>query len=229
MVILLLQSLLVLVVAYLVGLPIGGALGRMLTPSARPVVPPAVIQDEEAIPTYHGFELSPAAEPVPEPLPEPLPEPWPKPSHEAIVVPLRPDPPPPPPLIKPKWEERIYFPTQTFGIAVRCCPPELNIVRRPEPSPLAGLAPADQQDILARTRLSEEPERLWKPEDQPDDLTQLGMDADEAEILNRLGIFHTWQVAQWSPQHVLWIARRLKDPSRIINGDWIGRAAQVAA
>ena len=220
MVVLLLQSFVVLLVAYLVGLPIGGVLGRWLAPAARPVAE-RIIEDEAPVPAYHGFELSHAAEAVVVPF-VPIPAP-------PAPAPATPQPAPPPPAVKPKWEERLYFPTQTFGIAVRCCPPDINITRRPEPSPLAGLTPADQQDILARTRLSEEPERLWKPEDEPDDLTRLGMDANEAAILNHLGIFHTWQVAQWSPQHVLWVARRLKDPSRIINGDWIGRAALAAA
>ncbi len=206
MVVLLLQSLLVLVLAYLVGLPIGSALGKALTPAAKSAaaLEPAVTEVPEArpeprpVPAYRGIDLAPAV-------------------VAAAVVP-----------VKPKWEERIYFPTSTFGIAVRCCPPEINIVRRPQRSPLADLAPAEQQDILARTRLSEEPERLWKPEKTADDLTGLGMNAEEARTLNGLGIFHAWQIAEWSPQHVLWIARRLKDPSRVVNDNWIGKAARMA-
>lgn len=209
MVILLLQSLAVLVVAYLVGLPVGGVLGGWLRPAKRAV-------------------KKPVAAPVVEQVPEPAPEPKPVPVYRGIdlapvpaAVAVAP--------VKPKWEERIFFPTQTFGIAVRCCPPEINIIRRPGRSPLADLAPAEQQDILARTRLSEEPERLWKPEKAPDDLTGLGMNAEEARTLNGLGIFHAWQIAEWSPQHVLWIARRLKDPSRVVNDNWIGKAARMAA
>lgn len=205
MVILLLQSLAVLVLAYLVGLPIGGILGRWLTPAKRPVaVPEPVVEEVPAepvprpLPAYRGIDLAPAV-------------------VAAAVAP-----------VKPKWEETIYFPTSTFGIAVRCCPPEINIVRRPQRSPLADLRPEEQQDILARTRLSEEPERLWKPEKAPDDLTGLGMNAEEARTLNGLGIFHAWQIAEWSPQHVLWIARRLKDPSRVVNDNWIGKAARMA-
>lgn len=204
---LLVQSALVLVVAFLTGLVIGEILGAALRP--RPKVKPAPV------------ELA-AAEPEPEPEPA-LPV--------AVAAPPPPTPPTPvpaPPPPKPKWEERIFFPTATYGIAVRCCPPEINIVRRPGPSPLIGLSPAEQQDILARTQLSEEPEMLWKPQGAPDDLTRIGLDASEAKLMYRLGIFHAWQIAQWQPQHVLWIARRLKDPHHVVNGNWIGRAARMA-
>lgn len=196
------QSLIVLVVAYLIGLPVGAMLGRLLRP-AQVMESPVVVAVEpepepEPVRAYRGIDLAPA--PV------------------VAAAPAR-----------PKWEETIFFPTATFGIAVRCCPPEINIVRRPVRSPLADLAPAEQQDILARTRLSEEPERLWAPVNGPDDLTGLGMNADEAKTLNGLGIFHAWQIAEWSPQHVLWIARRLKDPSRVVDNNWIGRAARMVA
>ena len=181
----LVQSALVLFVAFLIGVMAGEMLGAALRPRRRAA--------------QARVELAP--QPMPEPMvPEPMvpapviPEPV---AVEPVVAASAPPPVPPPPAPKPKWEERLFFPTATFGIAVRCCPPEINIVRRPRPSPLIGLSPQEQQAILACTRLSEEPEMLWKPQGAPDDLTRVGLEPEEAGLLNRLGIFHAWQIAQW--------------------------------
>jgi len=214
MIYLLFQAFGLLLLTFLVGLPLGDGLARLFRPKARPVV--HVVPEPEAVPVYHGFELS-------APDPEPV----------AVAEPIAMPPPAPEPEPAPKpWSEAIVFPVHSFGFTVKCCPPRIEPIakRSVKPSALAGLPMSEQHALLARTRFSQEPERLWQSEGAPDDLTMLdGLDAEDAARLNALGVFHTWQIAEWQPPHVLWLSRRLKNPHRIVTDDWIGKAAQAAA
>ena len=128
------------------------------------------------------------------------------------------------------WSDIIVFPVSSFGFTVRCCPLRIEraVPRSVTVSPLAGRSIAEQHRMLAQTRFAHEPERLWGAEGEADDLTRLdGLDAEDAQRLNGLGIFHAWQIAQWQPHHVLWLSWRLKAPQRIVTHDWIGQASRL--
>ena len=74
-----------------------------------------------------------------------------------------------------------------------------------------------------------EPVRLTAPQGPLDDLTVIsGITADQQKQLNDLGIYHFWQIAGWSPEHVAWVANRIPTSRRIARENWMSQAARLA-
>ena len=64
----------------------------------------------------------------------------------------------------------------------------------------------------------------------PDDFKLIsGVGPKMEQTLNKLGIYHFDQIAQWGPQEVAWVDARLRFKGRIKRDNWIGQAAALAA
>jgi predicted flap endonuclease-1-like 5' DNA nuclease len=71
--------------------------------------------------------------------------------------------------------------------------------------------------------------RLDAPKGAPDDLTLIsGITAASQRSLNELGIYHFWQVAGWTPEHVAWLSSRVDGPGRIARENWMSQAARLS-
>ncbi|WP_267355453.1 MULTISPECIES: NADH-quinone oxidoreductase subunit NuoE [unclassified Methylobacterium] len=65
---------------------------------------------------------------------------------------------------------------------------------------------------------------------RPDDLTRIeGLDPDNSQRLNGLGIYHFDQIAAWSRDEITWVGTYLAFPGRIDREDWVGQAKALAA
>jgi predicted flap endonuclease-1-like 5' DNA nuclease len=66
---------------------------------------------------------------------------------------------------------------------------------------------------------------------QPDDLEQIsGVGPMLEALLNEIGVFYYWQVAEWTPEDVAWVEGKLMHfRGRILRDDWVGRARILAA
>ena len=74
------------------------------------------------------------------------------------------------------------------------------------------------------------PPALASPEGDPDDLKKIsGIGPGIEKTLHGLGIYHFRQIAQFTPDNVLWIDQRLRFRGRIEREDWIGQARKLAA
>ena len=64
----------------------------------------------------------------------------------------------------------------------------------------------------------------------PDDLKKIGGVGPKLEgTLNELGIYHFWQIAEFTPDNVAWVDGYLSFKGRIDRDDWIGQAKAFAA
>ena len=74
------------------------------------------------------------------------------------------------------------------------------------------------------------PRALAAPEGPPDDLKQIsGIGPGIEKILHELGIYHFRQIAQFTPDNVAWVNRRLRFKGRIEREGWITQARRLAA
>jgi predicted flap endonuclease-1-like 5' DNA nuclease len=74
------------------------------------------------------------------------------------------------------------------------------------------------------------PPSLSSPEGEPDDLKKIsGIGPGIEKTLHGLGIYHFRQIAQFTPDNVLWIDQRLRFKGRIEREDWVGQARKLAA
>jgi hypothetical protein len=66
---------------------------------------------------------------------------------------------------------------------------------------------------------------------QPDDLEQIGGVGPMLEaLLNEIGVFYYWQIAEWTPDDIAWVESKLMHfRGRILRDDWVGRARTLAA
>ncbi|EGF90742.1 tolA family protein [Asticcacaulis biprosthecium C19] len=96
-------------------------------------------------------------------------------------------------------------------------------------SSLAAMTPESVEAAVQQAGSGLEPVRLPAPQGPVDDLTVIsGITADQQQQLNSLGIFHFWQIAGWSPEHVAWVANRLPTSRRIARENWMSQAARLA-
>ncbi|ESQ75302.1 hypothetical protein [Asticcacaulis sp. AC402] len=96
-------------------------------------------------------------------------------------------------------------------------------------SSLAAMTPESVEAAVQQAGSGLEPVRLVVPQGPVDDLTVIsGITADQQQQLNALGIFHFWQIAGWSPEHVAWVASRLPTSRRIARENWMSQAARLA-
>lgn len=96
-------------------------------------------------------------------------------------------------------------------------------------SSLATMTPESVEAAVQQAGSGLEPVRLAAPQGPVDDLTVIsGITADQQTQLNELGVFHFWQIAGWSPEHVAWVASRLPTSRRIARENWMSQAARLA-
>ena len=73
------------------------------------------------------------------------------------------------------------------------------------------------------------PAGLDAPKGEPDDLKKIGGVGPKLEgTLNELGIYHFWQIAEFTPDNVAWVDGYLSFKGRIDRDDWIGQAKGFA-
>ena len=96
-----------------------------------------------------------------------------------------------------------------------------------EPKEEAAKASADgEEKELEGTR----PAGLDGPKGEADDLKKIGGVGPKLEgTLNELGIYHFWQIAEFTPDNVAWVDGYLSFKGRIDRDDWIGQAKAFAA
>ena len=74
------------------------------------------------------------------------------------------------------------------------------------------------------------PAGLDAPKGEADDLKKIGGVGPKLEgTLNELGIYHFWQIAEFTPDNVAWVDGYLSFKGRIERDDWIGQAKAFAA
>ncbi|MEO1028035.1 MAG: hypothetical protein AAFX02_03145, partial [Pseudomonadota bacterium] len=75
---------------------------------------------------------------------------------------------------------------------------------------------------------SNAPDLLPEPESTPDDLTRIkGIGPKLSERLNELGVFHFWQIAEWTPAQGEWIDEAIAFKGRVAREDWPAQAAAL--
>ena len=94
----------------------------------------------------------------------------------------------------------------------------------------APAAEADATDADDEKELEgERPTGLDSPRGDPDDLKKIGGVGPKLEgTLNELGIYHFWQIAEFTPDNVAWVDGYLSFKGRIDRDDWIGQAKALA-
>jgi predicted flap endonuclease-1-like 5' DNA nuclease len=74
------------------------------------------------------------------------------------------------------------------------------------------------------------PSTLAAPNDAADDLKLIkGIGPKNERILNALGVYHFTQIADWSPENVVWMGHHMAFPGRIEREHWISQAKLLAA
>lgn len=147
------------------------------------------------------FKAEAAAEPVP--APQPAPQPAPRPA---------------------------YVPAPRYEMAAA----NVAIIRedtslQSRVSSLATMTPESVEAAVQQAGSGLAPTRLEAPKGAADDLTLVsGITADTQRTLNSLGIYHFWQIAGWSPEHVAWLSSRVDGPGRIARENWMAQAVKLA-
>jgi len=121
--------------------------------------------------------------------------------------------------------------------AVEAAPAPAPVAAKPAKAkapaaPKAAAKPAaDADDKAEETELEgTRPAGLDAPKGEADDLKKIGGVGPKLEgTLNGLGIFHFWQIAEFTPDNVAWVDGYLSFKGRIDRDDWIGQAKAFAA
>ena len=96
-------------------------------------------------------------------------------------------------------------------------------------SSLVAMTPESVEAAVQQAGSGLAPTRLDGPKGAPDDLTLIsGITEPSQRALNELGIYHFWQVAGWTPEHVAWLSSRVEGPGRISRENWMSQAARLA-
>ncbi len=96
-------------------------------------------------------------------------------------------------------------------------------------SSLATMTPESVEAAVQQAGTGLEPIRLETPRGSIDDLTVIsGIGPGNQQELNALGIYHYWQIAGWTPEHVAWVSNRVRFPKRIVRENWMAQAARLA-
>ena len=96
-------------------------------------------------------------------------------------------------------------------------------------SSLVAMTPESVEAAVQQAGSGLAPVRLDTPKGAPDDLTLIsGITETSQRALNELGIYHFWQVAGWTPEHVAWLSSRVEGPGRIARENWMSQAARLS-
>ena len=116
------------------------------------------------------------------------------------------------------------------GADVRVAP-SLQVVRE-TPTPVAPIRPTrDSDPINAARRTDDRANLLTTPAfGTSDDLELIdGVGPMLASLLNEIGVFYFWQVAEWTSDEIDWVESKLKHfRGRIRRDDWVGHARALA-
>jgi predicted flap endonuclease-1-like 5' DNA nuclease len=114
--------------------------------------------------------------------------------------------------------------------------PPLHVVREAPPVAAPSAAPLrpdrDADPINTFLRAGDEANLLTEPAFGPaDDLDAIdGVGPMLRALLNDLGVFYFWQVAEWTPREIDWVESKLMHfKGRIRRDDWVGHARKLAA
>lgn len=109
--------------------------------------------------------------------------------------------------------------------------PPLHVVRQPEPQPAPARPEREADPINAFRRANDEANLLSEPAfGPPDDLEAIdGVGPMLRALLQDLGVFYFWQIAEWTPQEIDWVESKLMHfRGRIRRDDWVGHARVLA-
>jgi hypothetical protein len=227
MLVVMIHSLLILGLIFLIGLMIGHIFGVMINRAFDKIPAQSALKEE----TLYEFqtEFKPA-------LKEPEPKFTPKHSEPeqldlALIDKKSPNPVlanKPLPETKPKsaYDDEIHYPVWAFGVITETYN-QNRFSHSSRLSPLALLNRTDLEEALRTVQRPVEPVRFeTPPRGHRDDLTRLrGLELKHQEALNRLGIYHLWQIASWEAAQTVWIAARIDFPELILLHHWIEKAA----
>jgi len=97
----------------------------------------------------------------------------------------------------------------------------------------ATSASVHQPVTLRRASLvpgAEKPRLLSGPKGNPDDLKQIsGIGPKLERTLNELGVYHLYQIAQFTASNVAWVDEHLRFKGRIQREGWVEQAVELAA
>ncbi|MEL6258222.1 MAG: hypothetical protein AAFQ67_04090, partial [Pseudomonadota bacterium] len=143
-------------------------------------------------------------------------------------------PPPPPPLAHPvgwanDYDTRFSSASPKPGVA----PAAAQQIVAPPPPPPPPPPPEPPVDPLAEVRRPGDKSNLLVGAafGDPDDLEQIsGVGPMLGELLQNIGVYYFWQIAEWSPDDVTWVDGKLQHfKGRIDRDNWIGQAQSLAS
>ena len=152
----------------------------------------------------------------------------------GLVVPVKPETPAPKPAPQPTDIADLtprYYDMAAANVSAQ----RSEMAQRTEASlqhrvsSLAGMTPESVEAAVQQAGSGLEPVRLSAPQGMIDDLTIIsGIDYASQSDLNALGIYHFWQIAGWTPEHVAWVSNRVRLSKRIARENWMSQAARLA-
>jgi predicted flap endonuclease-1-like 5' DNA nuclease len=110
--------------------------------------------------------------------------------------------------------------------------PNLQVVRE-MPVPVVPTRPSRESDPINSARKADDRANLLAQPafGNPDDLELIdGVGPILAALLNDIGVYYFWQVAEWTSDEIDWVESKLKHfRGRIRRDDWVGHARELAA
>jgi len=110
--------------------------------------------------------------------------------------------------------------------------PTLQVVRE-APAPVAPTRPSRDNDPINAARKADDRANLLVEAafGPADDLELIdGVGPMLASLLNDIGVYYFWQVAEWTSEEIDWVESKLKHfRGRIRRDDWVGHARELAA
>jgi len=110
--------------------------------------------------------------------------------------------------------------------------PNLQVVRE-MPVPVVPTRPSRESDPINSARKADDRANLLAQPafGNPDDLELIdGVGPILASLLNDVGVYYFWQVAEWTGDEIDWVESKLKHfRGRIRRDDWVGHARELAA
>lgn len=126
-------------------------------------------------------------------------------------------------LVEPRLRPAPLAPVETRAMPARpprdaTPPPPRRVQRAADPIALAR-RPDDQANLLTSAAFG-----------TADDLEQInGIGPMLNELLNGIGVFYFWQIAEWSSENVAYVDELLQHfKGRIERDDWVGQAGELA-
>lgn len=110
-------------------------------------------------------------------------------------------------------------------------PPPPPPMAQPVPRPQRGETKQGGDPIAAARRPDDKANLLTEAAfGEEDDLERInGIGPMLCELLNEIGVYYFWQIAEWGPEEIDWVDAKLEHfKGRIQRDDWVGQAKQQA-